>query len=746
MSRRARTLPTPGSDSSTLTTFSLARISSRSPWSNSSGGERAHLELLLHLGPPAARDGRLLERGLTLLGGERGRERHRGQPPEDDGPCSIRQPRVLGQRCRLAPSLGPRRRQPRAARSSTVGGRPPRPTLRDRRAPSPRGRSRASRRRARSPRPASRRAPGRRVSRPAAGCPGPSCRSPARAPVTRATSCAGAHDAVTPAPTATSSRAANAPVSGSLVSTVTASVTRFGTAGFARAGVQALDPGAQHRRRRRRRGSSGTRHRGDRARPRRRRTVVGMSWSLRSTKTRKPLRRGAFERVGARRGVELEPHLDDPEPRRAARRASASASSGRATSSASARRSRTSVGDSSVIERCPPSRPATRSAVARDAVAGAPVDELVEDAQRARGSRNVAVPTPTALAPASSISTASSPVVTPPVPMIGTPGNALATSCTARNATGLIAGPERPPPPRAEDGPAVVDVDDEAEHRVHEREPGGAGRRARRRAISRRSVTLGDSLAKTGRPSSASTAARTASAVAPGRVREHARPVLEVRAAHVHLERDEVVAATSQHRRGASRTRRPCVPTPTRSRARRAPRARAGRASIQCSTPGPCRPTALSIPAADVGAGAAPGCPPTRRRASDFTVTAPSRAGSHEARDLVAVAERARRRDDRVREHDRSELDRGVDRRTGGTAASAAAAAPRGSDLEPELPGRRGTPAASGHWCVTGRPLDHARRRGPGRRDGGDARHAVARSPPAGCGRRRPGAPGPAAC
>src|SRR5205823_219062 len=36
MSRRARTLPTPGRDSRTLTTFSLASVSSRSPCSNSS--------------------------------------------------------------------------------------------------------------------------------------------------------------------------------------------------------------------------------------------------------------------------------------------------------------------------------------------------------------------------------------------------------------------------------------------------------------------------------------------------------------------------------------------------------------------------------------------------------------------------------------------------------------------------------------------------------------------------------------
>src|SRR4029078_6861455 len=48
----------------------------------------------------------------------------------------------------------------------------------------------------------------------------------------------------------------------------------------------------------------------------------------------------------------------------------------------------------------------------------------------ARGSWKLTVPTPTALAPASSISTASVPVVTPPVPMTRAPGRARVTSST----------------------------------------------------------------------------------------------------------------------------------------------------------------------------------------------------------------------------------------------------------------------------------------------------------------------------
>ena len=64
----------------------------------------------------------------------------------------------------------------------------------------------------------------------------------------------------------------------------------------------------------------------------------------------------------------------------------------------------------------------------------------------ARGSRKVAVPTWTASAPAMSSSTASSPVITPPTPMMAASGWAARTSNTARTATGWMAGPDSPPP------------------------------------------------------------------------------------------------------------------------------------------------------------------------------------------------------------------------------------------------------------------------------------------------------------
>ena len=54
------------------------------------------------------------------------------------------------------------------------------------------------------------------------------------------------------------------------------------------------------------------------------------------------------------------------------------------------------------------------------------------------------MPTATAAAPASMSSAASAPLLTPPMPRMGTL-TALATSHTIRTATGSTAGPERPP-------------------------------------------------------------------------------------------------------------------------------------------------------------------------------------------------------------------------------------------------------------------------------------------------------------
>jgi hypothetical protein len=78
-------------------------------------------------------------------------------------------------------------------------------------------------------------------------------------------------------------------------------------------------------------------------------------------------------------------------------------------------------------------------------------------------------------APASSSSTASTPGPRPPTPTMGRSGSAACTSCTARTATGWIAGPDRPPPPPPSTGPAGLGVDGHAHDRVDEGDRLGAG-------------------------------------------------------------------------------------------------------------------------------------------------------------------------------------------------------------------------------------------------------------------------------
>ncbi len=72
----------------------------------------------------------------------------------------------------------------------------------------------------------------------------------------------------------------------------------------------------------------------------------------------------------------------------------------------------------------------------------------------AAGSTKFAVPTATAVAPASMNSTASCALAMPPMPITGT-RTASYTSHTMRRATGLIAGPDSPPTRRASTGRCV---------------------------------------------------------------------------------------------------------------------------------------------------------------------------------------------------------------------------------------------------------------------------------------------------
>ena len=203
-------------------------------------------------------------------------------------------------------------------------------------------------------------------------------------------------------------------------------------------------------------------------------TVVGMSCSLRSQNTRNPRSREGFDRRRARGGVQLEPDLRDAEPgcdlarelhrvgRESGRRATIARWSRAATSSFGCALGCSSQASDQFASRARRRSRAHHASISRTIRSGA------------RGSANVAVPTPTAVAPASIISIASTPVVTPPVPMIGTPGNARDTSHTARNAIGLIGAPVSPPPPAPSRGVRACASIEQTHHRVDEREPGRA--------------------------------------------------------------------------------------------------------------------------------------------------------------------------------------------------------------------------------------------------------------------------------
>ena len=85
------------------------------------------------------------------------------------------------------------------------------------------------------------------------------------------------------------------------------------------------------------------------------------------------------------------------------------------------------------------------------------------------------MPTPTALAPASNISTASTPDCTPPVPITGTSGKRTRDVVHRAQRDRLDRGTGEPAASTAEDRPAGLGVDEQAQNGVHEREAGRAG-------------------------------------------------------------------------------------------------------------------------------------------------------------------------------------------------------------------------------------------------------------------------------
>src|SRR5690606_5856202 len=155
----------------------------------------------------------------------------------------------------------------------------------------------------------------------------------------------------------------------------------------------------------------------------------------------------------------------------------------------------------------------TLSAIVRRPVRADQASSSASTRAGARGSAKVAVPTWTAEAPARSSSAASSPRATPPTPTIGRSGSAAWTSCTARTATGWVAGPGRPPPRSPEPGRKAPGSGSMAMPRTVFTSVTASAPAARAAsAIGTRSVTLGLSFAQRGRPQAA--AAATASWVA----------------------------------------------------------------------------------------------------------------------------------------------------------------------------------------------------------------------------------------
>ena len=154
--------------------------------------------------------------------------------------------------------------------------------------------------------------------------------------------------------------------------------------------------------------------------------------------------------VGAGGAVQLEADLGHAEPRLAGRGPGAAAATRSSTSRASARRlAERRLVPSVVRQSCSRSDQLAQRRARRGA--GTIVPARAAPGRGAAGSAKVAVPTWTARAPASSSSTASSPRRDAATPTIGSVRDARrGTSCTARTATGWIAGPDSPPPPVAE--------------------------------------------------------------------------------------------------------------------------------------------------------------------------------------------------------------------------------------------------------------------------------------------------------
>src|SRR6266702_144769 len=245
--------------------------------------------------------------------------------------------------------------------------------------------------------------------------------------------------------------------------------------------------------------------------------------------------------------------------------------------------------------------------------------------EHAEGSCMISVPTPIIDAPASSSSRASRPVRTPPVPMIGMSGNAALTCHTHRTATGLMAGPDRPPYLPASAGRMVAGSMTMPSSVLISDRP-SAPDATQALATATMSVTSGDSLAKTGMSYLA--LPRTAAITLPARCGSSANGCPASSASgQDRLTSMAVTPAVSESLAASAAYSRmvwPAIETTTR-----APRdSSQGRSRCRkASMPGFCRPTEFSRPLG-VSASRGAGLPVWGSAMIDLLISAPTRATS----------------------------------------------------------------------------------------------------------------------
>ena len=203
----------------------------------------------------------------------------------------------------------------------------------------------------------------------------------------------------------------------------------------------------------------------------------------------------------------------------------------------------------------------------------------------------LAVPTCTAVAPARMNSSASVAFMMPPMPMIGTL-TARATSQTMRSATGLIAGPERPPVMLASTGrrflrsiamPIRVLISDSA----------SAPASTQACAMATMSVTLGESLTISGFLVTARQALTTLAAHA-GSVPKTIPPCLTL--GHEMFISSAAISGISSRRRAISAYSSMVPPKKLAIAGVSTERRKGTLLAMKASMPTFCRPMALSIP------------------------------------------------------------------------------------------------------------------------------------------------------